>query len=200
MSVAPTSPLSRRRLWFHSVIYRLFTVDRAPLFSAKPARAVLFRAGARAAITRSAPRNASPVPDPKRTAKLINGVGKGSAADDTRCYGQPRSYLTGWKTVHCLIFVRLARHRRHAPAFPLQNVVSWLSSIPANETAVFETREPEPIPIRRTRDLRNAIEPLNRIKGFALMPQAASTTAPARRTIAWRFSTVLPPRRKPARG
>ena len=38
-----------------------------------------------------------------------------------------------------------------------------LSSIPANETAVFETREPEPIPIRRIPGLRNAIEPLNRI-------------------------------------
>jgi hypothetical protein len=33
-----------------------------------------------------------------------------------------------------------------------------------SETAVFfETREPEPIPIRRTPGLRNAIEPLNRI-------------------------------------
>ena len=27
-------------------------------------------------ITRSAPRNASPVPEPKRTAKPINGIGK----------------------------------------------------------------------------------------------------------------------------
>jgi hypothetical protein len=40
---------------------------------------------------------------------------------------------------------------------------SWLSSIPANKTAVFETREPELIPIRRIPGLRNAIEPLNRI-------------------------------------
>ena len=40
---------------------------------------------------------------------------------------------------------------------------SWLSSIPANETAVFETRNPELIPIRRIPGLRNAIEPLNRI-------------------------------------
>jgi len=32
------------------------------------------------------------------------------------------------------------------------------------------------------------------------MLQAASTTAPARRTTRWRFSTVLPPWRKPARG
>ena len=29
MSVAPTSPSSRRRPWFHSVIYRPFTVSTA---------------------------------------------------------------------------------------------------------------------------------------------------------------------------
>ena len=64
-----------------------------------------------AAITRSALGNVSPVPDPKRTAKPTNGIGKGSAkhgADGSRCYHQPRSYLTGRKTVHRLISFRSA--------------------------------------------------------------------------------------------
>jgi hypothetical protein len=48
--------------------------------------------------------------------------------------------------------------------------------------------------------LRNGTEPLNERRGFALMRQAASSTAPVRRITRRRFSTVLASRRKPARG
>jgi hypothetical protein len=47
--------------------------------------------------------------------------------------------------------VRVARwYRQACRRAKTRAAPSWLSSIPANETAVFETREPEPIPIRRT--------------------------------------------------
>jgi hypothetical protein len=78
MSVAPTSPSSRRRLWFRSVIYRLFTVDRASLFSANQLVPSYSERGHAPLSPRSAPGNASPAPDPKRTAKPTDGVGKGS--------------------------------------------------------------------------------------------------------------------------
>ena len=77
------------------------TSDRAPLFSANQLVPSHSERGHCAAITRSAPGNASPVPDPKRTAKPTNRIGKGArnqGADGSRCYGQPRSYLTGWKS------------------------------------------------------------------------------------------------------
>src|SRR6516162_276271 len=77
------------------------TSDRAPLFSANQLVPSYSERGHCAAITRSAPGNASSVPDPKRTAKPTNRIGKGArnqGADGSRCYGQPRSYLTGWKS------------------------------------------------------------------------------------------------------
>jgi hypothetical protein len=62
------------------VIYRPFNgVDRAPLFSANQLVPSYSERGHCAVITRSAPGNTCPVPDPKRTAKPTNGIGKGSA-------------------------------------------------------------------------------------------------------------------------
>ena len=60
----------------------------------------------------------------------------------------------------------------------------WLSSIPANETAVFETAHP---------GLRDAIEPLNRIIRIRADAAGGFDDSAARRTTRWRFSTVLPP-------
>jgi hypothetical protein len=99
--VVPVAP--RERPWFSfGGLQGRLVGSTAVRFSMQTVRAVLSRARALRAITRSAPARPprrAPRNQPMASAKEARNHG----ADGSRCYGQPRSYPTGWKTVHRLI-------------------------------------------------------------------------------------------------
>ena len=87
-----------------SVVYRAVWWDQPrSAFSMQTVRAVLSRARALRAITRSAPARPRTRRAPRNQPMASAKEARNHGADGSRCYGQPRSYPTGWKTVHRLI-------------------------------------------------------------------------------------------------